>query len=110
MDEMWVAIGAYPGFLSGMVFSVITGFSKGRRRFDDLQFGWVAVRGAGSGMLVGAVPFLALLPSESASSQGGISGVLVMASITLLGAISAAGSLAVAKWRRGKARSASVPT
>ncbi len=34
MEEMWVAVGAYPGFLCGTVFSAVLGIAEGRRRFD----------------------------------------------------------------------------
>ncbi len=37
MDEMWVAVGAYPGFIGGVVFSAVLGIAEGRRRFDEVS-------------------------------------------------------------------------
>ena len=37
MDEMWVAIGAYPGFIGGVMFSAVLGIAARRRRFDELS-------------------------------------------------------------------------
>ena len=35
MDEMWVVIGAYPGFLSGVIFSAVLAIAEGRRGRDE---------------------------------------------------------------------------
>src|SRR5918999_1910465 len=37
MDEMWPAVGAYPGFLSGVVFSVVLAIAARRRRLHELS-------------------------------------------------------------------------
>ncbi len=36
-DEPWAAVGAYPGFLCGVVFSMVLWIAEGRRRFDELS-------------------------------------------------------------------------
>ena len=100
MDEMWVAVGGYPGFLCGVVFSALIGVAKGRRRFEEFLLTRVGASGAVSGALVGALPFVALVANETGGSQGRLLGVLIIASTTLLSAVSAAGSLALAKWWR----------
>src|SRR5918998_2963865 len=57
MDEMWVAVGAYPGFLGGVVFSAVLGIVGRRRRFDELSLPRFVAWGAVAGLLVGALPF-----------------------------------------------------
>ena len=37
MDEMWVAVGAYPGLLCGVIFAAVFGMAEGRHRFDELS-------------------------------------------------------------------------
>ncbi len=37
MDEMWVAVGAYPDFIGGVVFFAVLGIAEGRRRFDEVS-------------------------------------------------------------------------
>lgn len=36
MDEMWVMVGALPGFLAGVMFSAVLGTVARRRSLDDL--------------------------------------------------------------------------
>ena len=109
MDEPWVAVGAYPGFLCGAVFSAMVGIAKGHRRFDELSLLRVGAWGAVSGVLVGALP-LVLGSTENAGLPAWLLGVAIIGSITLLSAVSAAGSLALAKWWRRKKSSAPVLT
>ncbi len=108
MDEMWFAVGGYPGFLCGAVFSAVLGIAEGRRKFDELSLSRVGAWGAVSGVLVGALPFV--LGTPSAQFPLWLRGVAIIGSITLLSAVSAAGSLALAKWWRRKNSSASVRT
>ena len=102
MDEMWVAIGAYPGFLCGAVFSAILELSLRRGRFYELPIWQVGTGGAASGVLVGAVPLIALASDGARGLRGWALGILVLGSFTLLSAVSAVGSLAVAKLRHRK--------
>ena len=104
MDEMWVAVGAYPGFLSGVVFLAVLGVAKARRRFDELPLARVGAFGAVSGARVGGLPFVALVSDETGGLRGQLLGAVIIASITLLSAVSAVGSLALAKWWRRKNR------
>lgn len=95
MDEMWPAIGAYPGFLGGVVFSVVLAIAARRRRLDELSLPRVAAWGALAGFVVGALPFMI---GESASEiPAWMLAVIVIGSITGLSAASAAGSLALAR-------------
>ena len=95
MDEMWVMVGAIPGFLGGVVFSIVLGIAARRRRFDELSVPRFAAWGALAGLLVGTVPFLIGTPT-SAAPQALLAGTVIGA-ITLLAALSAAGSLALAR-------------
>ena len=95
MDEMWVAVGAYPGFLGGVVFATVLGIAGSRRRFDELSLPRFAAWGAVAGLLVGALPFA--VGESTTKLPVWLLGVVVIGSITLLSAVSAAGSLALAR-------------
>ena len=101
MDEMWPAIGAYPGFLCGAVFYTALGVTRGRLRFDELSLSRVGAWGAASGLLVGLLPFVGLASNEPGGLKGLLQGALIITSFALLSAGSAAGSQALARrWRR----------
>jgi hypothetical protein len=90
MDEMWVAAGAYPGFLCGVVFSALLGIAEDPRRFTELSLSRVGAWGAASGLLVGVLPFLIGTPSNELPLR--LLGVVIIGPITLLSAVSAVGS------------------
>lgn len=96
MDEMWPMIGALPGFLGGVLFSVVLAFAARRRRLGELRTGRVALWGAAAGLAVGALPFLI---GDAATVAGArwLLPTVVMGTITLLSAGSAAASLAIAR-------------
>lgn len=100
MDEPWILIGAYPGFIGGVVFSAVLAIAARRRTLGELSLARVAAWGAAAGLLVGLVPFTVALSSGSLSTWLLASGAI--GAFTLLGAGSAAGSLALA--RGGEAR------
>lgn len=95
MDEMWPAIGAYPGFLGGVVFSTVLAIAARRRGLDDLSLSRVAAWGAAAGLLVGALPFTIGEPTSDRPVW--ILASVVIGTITVLSAASAAGSLALAR-------------
>jgi peptidoglycan/LPS O-acetylase OafA/YrhL len=95
MDEMWPAIGAYPGFLGGVVFSIVLAIAARRRRLEDLSLPRVAAWGAAAGLLVGALPFTIGEPTTDRPVW--LLATVVIGTITLLSAVSAAGSLALAR-------------
>lgn len=95
MDEMWVAIGALPGFLGGVVFAVMLGVAARRRRFDELSLARFAAWGAVAGLLVGLLPFA--LGDPASDRPLWLLALVVVGTITLLSAASAAGSLALAR-------------
>lgn len=96
MDEPWVLVGALPGFLAGVMFSVVLGIAAGRRRLDELSVAKVGGWGAVAGLLIGSLPFV-LGDQDGRTGNLWLLPVVVVSSITLLSAASAAGSLALAK-------------
>jgi hypothetical protein len=100
MDEMWVMIGAIPGFLGGVVFATVLGIAARRRRFEELSVPRFAAWGALAGALVGAFPFL--IGESSTAMPTWLFAGIVIGSISSMSALSAAGSLALA--RMGEAR------
>jgi hypothetical protein len=97
MDEMWLAIGAYPGFLCGVVFYTVLGIAAGRRRLDELSLLRVGLWGALSGLLVGVLPFA--LATSSNEPPRWLLGVVIIGSVILLSAVSAVGSALLARKR-----------
>lgn len=95
LDEMWVAVGAYPGFLGGVAFSAALAVAARRRRFGELSLPRVAAWGAAAGLLVGALPFAVGEPTGGLPRW--LLAVVVVGSTTLLSGVSAAASLALAR-------------
>ena len=95
MDEMWFLIGAYPGFLGGVVFAAVLGIAARHRRFEELSIGRCAAWGAAAGLLVGVLPFL--LGSPTTETPLWLLALVTIGSFTLMSAASAAGSLALAR-------------
>jgi hypothetical protein len=94
MDEMWFVIGAYPGFLCGVIFSALRGLGEGRRRLGELSLPRAGVWGSVGGALVGALPFAMGSPNPQNPAWLGLA---VVGSITLLSAVSAVGSVVIAR-------------
>ena len=99
MDEPWILVGTIPGFLCGVAFSIVLGIAARRRGFSELSSGRFTAWGALAGLVIGVLPFM--LGSSNPALPPWFPGV-VIGSITALGALSAAGSLALA--RRGEKR------
>jgi hypothetical protein len=96
MDEMWVAIGAYPGFLCSVLFYAVLGIAEGRRGFDELSLSRVGTWGAVAGLLVGVLPFL--IGESTSELPPWLLGVVVIGSVTLLSAVSAVGSALLSQY------------
>ena len=96
MDEPWLLVGTIPGFLAGVVFSVVLAIAARRRRFSELSVPRFAALGAVAGLVIGTLPFV--LGDQGPNAQRvWLLPVVVIGSITALGALSAAGSLALAR-------------
>lgn len=95
MDEPWVAVGAYPGFLCGVLFSAVLGIAEGRRSLDELSLARSGAWGAVSGLLVGVLPFVLGTPSTQRPLW--FWAAVIIGPITLLSAVSAVGSALLAR-------------
>ncbi len=100
MDEPWALITGYPGFLGGVLFSLVLAVAGRHRRLEELTVARVGAWGALAGAIVGTVPFLIGTPTERIPTWLLATGVITAS--TLLSASSAAGTLAMAK--RGHAQ------
>jgi hypothetical protein len=80
------------GFVGGAVFSAILRVAEGRRRFDQLSLPRFAAWGAIGGLILGGA-------AATIGMWGGgwLLGTGMMGAATILGAVSAAGSLALAR-------------
>lgn len=96
MDEPWLLIGAFPGFLGGVVFALVLGLVARRSRLEELSLLRTAGWGALAGLIVGVLPFLLGTPAPGLPAWFA---PVVIGTIALLASLSAAGSLALA--RRG---------
>lgn len=94
MDEMWFMVGALPGFISGVLFSMVLTTVARRRHLNELSIARTAGWGALAGLMTGVLPFLL-------GDRGGAPvlplAMVVVPTLTLLSALSAAGSLTMAQ-------------
>jgi hypothetical protein len=96
MDEPWIAVGTFPGFLSGVIFSVVLGIAAGRSKLHELSVAKVAGWGAVAGLLIGSLPFV-LGDQGPDVERVWLLPIVVITTITVLSSASAAASLALAK-------------
>jgi hypothetical protein len=92
---------AVPGFVGGMLFAGVLGIAGRRRRFDELSLPRFTAWGAVGGLLLSLVP-AAMVAVGLASIEGGRLGLwqltaVVSGPLVLLSAVSAAGTLALAR-------------
>jgi hypothetical protein len=82
------------GFVCGSIFSVVLRLTEGRRRFDELTLPRFATWGGVAGLLLGGLAAMTTFagPGLQPTSDAILTGVAA-----LLGAGSAAGSLAIAR-------------
>lgn len=103
MDEPWVAVGAFPGFLCGVLFITLLRLAEDRGRRNELSLPRAAACGAVSGLLVPVLFVLAMAAGLGTWKGGHIpwAPMAVITGATILGsALSAALSLALTRWRR----------
>ena len=101
---------ALPGFIGGAIFSVVLGIAGRRRRFDELSLPRVAAWGAVGGLLLSLVPVLLVIVGlATPASDTGVWELtaVISAPLIVLSALSAAGSLLVARRARDRASVAS---
>lgn len=84
--DIWPAVLGIPGFFGGVLFSVVFSVAERRRRFDELSLPRFGAWGAAAGALL-ALPAILVL---------GL-GIGIIVPLTVLGAVSATGSLVLAR-------------
>jgi hypothetical protein len=98
---------AVPGFVGGVLFSVVLGVAGRHRRFDELSLPRFAAWGAVGGLLLSLVPVAMVAVGLATLAPGGTGlwrpVAVIGGPFMLLGALSAGGSLLLA--RRAGARS-----
>ena len=99
MDEPWIAIGAYPGFLCALIFSTALAFAHRGSRLAELSFARAAAWGAVSGLLL-MVVVTGLLGSPNSEHVLWKGRFVIAGAITLLSALSAVASV----WVAGKVK------
>ena len=97
---------AVPGFVGGVLFSIVLGVAGRRRKFDELSVRRFAAWGAVGGVMLTLFPF-ALVAVGLASTEGSnLSGWRIVATISgpfvFLSALSASGSLMLARRAKGR--------
>ena len=103
VDQLWLGpgIGLLPGFVSGVICSMMLAIAASRRRLDEVSLSIVLASGGMAGLLVGMLPFAINKPPSAAPLW--LVGLVVIGSMALLGAASAAGSMALARtWRASR--------
>jgi O-antigen/teichoic acid export membrane protein len=88
--DMWPQTLAVLGFRRGVVFALVLGLARGRRRFDDFSLPQFAGYGAVAGLVLGVL----------AVAMG--AGALFAGVTILLSAVAGAGSLALARTAEGR--------
>ena len=90
---------AIPGFVGGALFSVVLGIAGRRRRFDQLSLPGFAAWGAVGGLLLSLVPaaWVAVGLGSLSRPDGSLWRLTEAIPLALLSAVSAAGTLAVAR-------------
>lgn len=99
--DMWPQLLAIPGFLGGVAFSLVLAVAERKHRFDELSVPRFAAWGAVGGTLLGVLALGAGIFPEATPAW--LRAAMVIGPYGALNAISASGTLAIA--RRGAARS-----
>ena len=87
MDEMWPAVGAFPGFLCALVFCALLALARRGRRIAQLPLPHLVGVGALAGLLVGLLPFV--IGGEPAEGSLDLALPAVIASFVAMSALSA---------------------
>lgn len=93
--DMWIPVFAIPGFLSGVIFSVVLRIAAGKRRFTELSLPWFATLGGVAGLLLGAWGLSVGLGGSVGDPI--LRGSIVLGATTLFTTAAAAGTLALGR-------------
>lgn len=104
LSQRWVGppIGIHPGFVGGVMFAVVLGIATRPRRFDEQSFSTAVACGAMVGLFLGILPLA--INEPPGESPLWIVAAVVVGTMVLMGAVSAAGSLALARTARRMTR------
>jgi hypothetical protein len=97
MDEPWIALGAYPGFLCGLVFCAVLAIADGRHRLEELSPSRAGAWGALAGLLVMTLPMTGLLGTPNTQHPFWQWRFVIVGAVILLGSLSAVGSVLPAR-------------
>jgi len=100
--DMWPQTLAIPGFIGGVVFSGLLWATAGRRRFEELTLASFGGWGAAVGILLGSLALAAGLAPGVAPLWLRVA--VIVGPPALLSAVSAAGTLALARLAAGRNR------
>ncbi|MFB6241166.1 MAG: hypothetical protein ABEJ46_06395, partial [Gemmatimonadota bacterium] len=92
--DPWVAL-ATPGFIAGVLFSVVLRIAERGRRLAELSLSRAAGWGAATGLLLGSAPFLLGTPTDAFPLW--VLAAAIVGATTLLSAASACGALTLAR-------------
>lgn len=95
MDEMWPAVGAYPGFLCAVIFLALLGITERGRKLDQLSLTRAAAWGGLAGGVVGVFPFTVGTPTSSVPAWQ--LGLTVIGSFALMSLLSGIASVVLAR-------------
>ncbi len=98
-DDELLMVMVLPAFAGGMVFSTVLGIAGRRRRFDELSLPQFAAWGAIGGLLLSLFPAAVIAVGGASLAQAAV----IIAPVTLLSAVSASGSLALARMTEDRA-------
>jgi hypothetical protein len=102
MDEMWVAIGAYPGLVAGLIHSALLALARRGRTLDELELPRIAAFGAAAGLLPALFPFFVVAGmTERSAFPLWLLGVGIVGAATLVSVVLA---VALARFPRARAR------
>lgn len=93
--DPWLAL-ATPGFIGGVIFSVVLRIAEGHRSFVELSLPRAGAWGAVTGLILGIVPFTPLATPTGAFPLW-LLGAGIIGMAILLSTVSAAGSLSLAR-------------
>ena len=100
MDEPWIAVGAYPGFLSAILFVVLRALIDGRRGLAEVSPARASALGAVSGLLVILLPFSGLIGTPNTEHEFWRWRFVIIGAVGLLSGLSAIVSVLVARTKR----------
>ena len=100
MDEPWIAIGAYPGFLAALVFSIVLCLTDRRRGLGEIQLARAAAWGTLSGLVVMTVPLMSLSGTPNTDHVLWRGRFVIVAAVALLSSASAVTSVLLARRAR----------